>query len=232
MFHISDFIFRISDFRFQIPDFRFQISNFRFRISYFRFQISDFRFQISGSNFQFSDFRFQISDSRYRISDFRCQISDFGFPISDFQLATKQYILVSNNLVEQLVSDAGGEMQPNKRCKHDGMMVSSKDFTIPENLQPITAALAEEINKFKVECEQWDPPNFGEDATISKFLMTEVYKRLRSSRVRECLPAYTAAQIRPIYAVIKALLALLHSDVQSSRVASSLLGGACALPAL
>ena len=36
-----------------------------------------------------------------------------------------------NNLVEQLVSDAGGEMQPNKRCKHDGMMVSSKDFILP-----------------------------------------------------------------------------------------------------
>ena len=70
-----------------------------------------------------------------------------------------------NNLVEQLVSDAGGEMQPNKRCKHDGMMVSSKDFTVPEIHQPITAALAEEINKFKVECEQWDPPTFGEDAT-------------------------------------------------------------------
>ena len=113
-------------------------------------------------------------------------------------------------------------MQPSKRCKYDGNMVSSKDFIVPEILQPIKAALAEEIDKFEAECEQRNPPNFGEDATISKFLMTEVYKRLRSRRVRECLPAYTAAQLRPIYAVIKGLLAMLHSDVQSSRVASSL----------
>ena len=131
---------------------------------------------------------------------------------------------VVNNLAEQFVSDAGGEMQPNKRCKHDGMMVSSKDFILPEILQPIKAALAEEIEKFEVECEQWDPPTFEEDATQEdkpKFLMTEVYKRLRSTRARDCLPAYTPAQIRPIYAVIKGLLALLHSDVQSSACRSS-----------
>ena len=131
---------------------------------------------------------------------------------------------VVNNLAEQFVSDAGGEMQPNKRCKHDGMMVSSKDFILPEILQPIKAALAEEIEKFEVECEQWDPPTFEEDATQEdkpKFLMTEVYKRLRSTRARDCLPAYTPAQIRPIYAVIKGLLALLHSDVRSSLVVSS-----------
>ena len=115
--------------------------------------------------------------------------------------------------------DAGGEIQPSKRCKYDGMMVPSKDFIVPEILQPIKAALAEEIDKFEIECEQWDPPNFGEDATQEdkpKFLMREVYKRLRSRRARECLPAYTAAQTRPIYAVIKGLLALLHSDVQTS----------------
>ena len=108
-------------------------------------------------------------------------------------------------------------MQPNKRCKHDGMMVSSKDFILPEILQPIKAALGEEIDKFETECAQWDPPNFGEDATQEdkpKFLMREVYKRLRSRRARECLPAYTAAQTGPIYAVIHGLLALLHSDVQ------------------
>ena len=131
---------------------------------------------------------------------------------------------VVNNLAEQLVSDAGGEMQPNKRCKHDGMMVFSKDFILPEILQPIKAALAEEIEKFEAECEQWDPPTFEEDATQEdkpKFLMTEVYKRLRSTRARDCLPAYTPAQIRPIYAVIKGLLALLHSDVQSSVCRSS-----------
>ena len=131
---------------------------------------------------------------------------------------------VVNNLAEQFVSDAGGEMQPNKRCKHDGMMVSSKDSIFPEILQPIKAALAEEIEKFEVECEQWDPPTFEEDATQEdkpKFLMTEVYKRLRSTRARDCLPAYTPAQIRPTYAVIKGLLALLHSDVQSSACRSS-----------
>ena len=104
------------------------------------------------------------------------------------------------------------------------MMVSSKDFILPEILQPIKAALAEEIDKFKAECEQWDPPTLGEDATEKdkpKFLIREVYERLRSMRVRECLPAYTPAQIRPIYAVIKGLLALLHSDVQSSACRSS-----------
>ena len=75
--------------------------------------------------------------------------------------------------------DAGGEIQPSKRCKYDGMMASSKDFIIPEILQPIKAALAEEIDKFEIECERWDPPNFGEDATQEhkpKFLMGEVYK--------------------------------------------------------
>ena len=44
---------------------------------------------------------------------------------------------VVNNLAEQFVSDAGGEMQPNKRCKHDGMMVSSKDVIVPENHLPV-----------------------------------------------------------------------------------------------
>ena len=132
--------------------------------------------------------------------------------------------LAHSKSAEQLLADAGGEMQPNKRCKHDGMMVFSKDFILPEILQPIKAALAEEIDKFEVECEQRDPPNFGEDATQEdkpKLLMTEVYKRLRSRRVRECLPAYTAAQIRPIYAVIKGLLALLHSDVHCIFLSSS-----------
>ena len=112
--------------------------------------------------------------------------------------------------------DAGGEIQPSKRCKYDGMMVSSKDFIVPKILQPIKAALAEEIDKFKIQCEQWDPANFGEDATQEdkpKLLMPEIYKRLRSKRVRACLPAYTPAQHNKVYAVIKGLLALLHSDV-------------------
>ena len=120
--------------------------------------------------------------------------------------------------------DAGGEIQPSKRCKYDGMMVSSKDFIVPEILQPINAALAEEIAKFAIECEQWDPPNCGEDATQEdkpKFLMTKTYDRLRSKRAREGLPAYTAAQIKPIYAVLKGLLAMLHSDVHCVFLSSS-----------
>ena len=118
----------------------------------------------------------------------------------------------------------GSEMQPSKRCKYDGMMVCSKDLIVPEILQPINAALAEEIAKSAIECEQWDPPNFGEDATQEdqpKFLMTKVYERLRSKRAREGLPAYTAAQIKPIYAVLKGLLALLHSDVHCVFLSSS-----------
>ena len=121
-------------------------------------------------------------------------------------------------------SNTGSEMQPSKRCKYDGMMVSSKDFIVPEILQPINAALAEEIAKLAIESEQWDPPNCGEDATQEdkpKFLMTKVYERLRSKRAREGLPAYTAAQIQPIYAVIKGLLALLHSDVHCVFLSSS-----------
>ena len=101
---------------------------------------------------------------------------------------------VVNNLAEQLVSDAGGEMQPNKRCKHDGMMLSSKDFILPEILQPIKAALAEEIDKFEVECEQWDPPTFEEDATEEDeptFRLRNVYERLRSIRARGCLSTCT-----------------------------------------
>ena len=121
-------------------------------------------------------------------------------------------------------SNTGIEMQPSKRCKYDGMMVSSKDLIVPKILQPINAALAEEIAKVAIECEQWDPPNFGEDATQEdqpKFLMTKVYERLRSKRAREGLPAYTAAQIKPIYAVLKGLLALLHSDVHCVFLSSS-----------
>ena len=120
---------------------------------------------------------------------------------------------------EQPASDEGGEMQPNKRSKHDRMMVSLRNFITPEILQPIKAALAKEIDKFKLECEGWDPPSCLEDTTKEdkpKFLLREVYDRLRSMRVRKCLPAYTRAQTNAMYAVIKGLLALLHSDVQSS----------------
>ena len=75
----------------------FPFSAFRFHMADLRFQIPEFRFQISDFRFQSADFVSQVSDSRYRISDFRCQISDFGFPISDFQLATEQYIPVSDS---------------------------------------------------------------------------------------------------------------------------------------
>ena len=90
--------------------------------------------------------------------------------------------------VERPGADARGEMEPNKRCKYDGMTVSFKDLTVPEILQPIKDALGEEIDKFEGECEQWDPPNCGEVATQEdkpKLLMTEVYKRLRCMRARE-----------------------------------------------
>ena len=33
--------------------------------------------------------------------------------------------------------DAGGEIQPSKRRKYDGMMVSSKDVIVPENHLPV-----------------------------------------------------------------------------------------------
>ena len=125
---------------------------------------------------------------------------------------------------EQPVSDEGGEMQPNKRSKHDRMMVSLRNFITPEILQPIKAALAKEIDKFKLECEGWDPPSCLEDTTKEdkpKFLLREVYDRLRSMRVRKCLPAYTRAQTNAMYAVIKGLLALLHSDVQSCHFRAS-----------
>ena len=126
--------------------------------------------------------------------------------------------------VKRAVPDERGEEQPKKRCKHDHVIVSVKDMIIPKILQPIQTALAQEIDTFKAECEQWDPPTFEEDATQEdkpKFLMTKVYERLRSKRAREGLPAYTAAQIQPIYAVIKGLLALLHSDVHCVFLSSS-----------
>ena len=34
-------------------------------------------------------------------------------------------------------SNTGSEMQPSKRCKYDGMMVSSKDVIVPENHLPV-----------------------------------------------------------------------------------------------
>ena len=51
--------------------------------------------------------------------------------------------------------------------------------------------------------------------------MTKTYDRLRSKRAREGWPAYTAAQIKPIYAVLKGLLAMLHSDVHCVFLSSS-----------
>ena len=115
--------------------------------------------------------------------------------------------------------DVRGEKQPKKRCNHNLVMVAAEDFMMPEILQSIQKALAQEIDKFKAECEQWDPPNFEEDATEESkpiFRLRNVYERLRSIKARGCLPTYTSAQIGPVYAVIKGLLAFLHSDVDSS----------------
>ena len=93
--------------------------------------------------------------------------------------------LAHSKSAEQLLADAGGEMQPNKRCKHDGMMVSSRDFVIPEILQPITVALSAEIEQFKTDCKQWDPPTFEEDATKedkTKLLLRHFIARSQTCR--------------------------------------------------
>ena len=87
---------------------------------------------------------------------------------------------------------------------------------MPEILQPIQTALAQEIDKFKAECQQWDPPNFEEDAAEEDrptFRLRNVYERLCSIRARGCLSPFKPAQVKAVYAVIKGLLALFHSDV-------------------
>ena len=112
---------------------------------------------------------------------------------------------------EQPVPDQSGDEQPKKKCKHDHVVVFLEDLVIPEILQPIQTALAHEIDMFKVACEQWDPPCFGDDITEDnkpKFLLRNVYVRWCSNTGQQCPPSQA-------YAVIKGLLALLHSDVGS-----------------
>ena len=66
---------------------------------------------------------------------------------------------------EQPGPDASGEEEPKKRRKHDQLVVSVEDVIIPRILQPIQKVLAQEIDTFKAEREQWDAPKFGDDAT-------------------------------------------------------------------
>ena len=125
---------------------------------------------------------------------------------------------------EWAVQDERGEEQPKKRCNHNLVMVSAEDFMMPEILQPIQTALAQEIDKFKVECEQWDPPNFEEEATDQgkpTFKLRNVYEHLQSIQAPGCHSTSTPAQKKAVYAVIKGLLALFHSDVDSSAWRSS-----------
>jgi len=98
------------------------------------------------------------------------------------------------------VPHEGGEKQPKKRCNHN--LVKVDDVMMPEILQPIQRALAQEIDEFETECEEWDPPNIFEDPT-------EVDK-----------PEFTPAQTSAVYAVIRGLLAVLHSDVHYSQCCS------------
>ena len=106
------------------------------------------------------------------------------------------------------------EEQPNKRRKQDGTSVCVKDLVTPEILQPFQTALAEQIEQFKEECEHWDPPVFGEDDNRPKFQLRFVYMRVCSILKHRCPP-------QPAYAVIKGLLALIHSDVDSAACRSS-----------
>ena len=104
------------------------------------------------------------------------------------------------------------------------MTVSAEDFMMPDILQPIQTALAQEIDEFNDECQQWDPPNFEEDATDKDkptFRLRNVYQRLHSIQAPGCLSTSSPAQTKAGYAVIKGLLALFHSDVDSSACRSS-----------
>ena len=120
---------------------------------------------------------------------------------------------------EWAVQDERGEEQLKKRCNHNLVMVSAEDFMMPEILQPIQTALAQEIDKFRAECEQWDPPNFEEEATDQgkpTFKLRNVYEHLQSIQAPGCHSTSTPAQKKAVYAVIKGLLALFHSDVDKN----------------
>ena len=124
--------------------------------------------------------------------------------------------------------DERRQKQPEKRHKHHPVTVSAEDFMMPNILQPIQTALAQETDKFRAECEQLDPPNFEEDATehdkpIDKPILRlgNVYARLKSIQAPGCLSTSTPAQKNAMYLLIKGLLALFHSDVDSSACRSS-----------
>ena len=97
-------------------------------------------------------------------------------------------------------------------------LVSVSDLVIPAILQPIRTALADEIDEFIFECEQWDPPDFDEEQVSStdapKFKLRNVYDRIELAR--QAQQASAPRQSRATYAVIKGLLALLHKEVDSS----------------
>ena len=118
--------------------------------------------------------------------------------------------------------DERRQKQPEKRHKHHRVTVSAEDFMMPNILQPIRTALAQEIDNFRAECEDLDPPNFEEDATehdkpIDKPILRlgNVYARLKSIQAPGCLSTSTPAQKNAVYLLIKGLLALFHSDVDS-----------------
>jgi len=112
---------------------------------------------------------------------------------------------------KRAVPDEGGEKQPKKICNHN--LANVDDVTMPEILQPMRGALDQEVEKYKNECEQWDPPQFEEDATEGKptFRLRKVYERLCSIQARRCTD--TPAQKNAVYALIKGLLAVLHDEV-------------------
>ena len=101
------------------------------------------------------------------------------------------------NIDKRAVPDERGEEQPKKRRNHNLVMVSAEDFMMPDILLPIQTALAREIDKFKAECQQWDPPNFEEDAPDKDkptFRLRNVYERLQSIQAPGCLSTSTPAQ--------------------------------------
>jgi len=114
--------------------------------------------------------------------------------------------------------DERRQKQPEKRHKHHRVTVSAEDFMMPNILQPIRTALAQEIDNFRAECEDLDPPNFEEDATDQvkpTFRLRSVYDRLQLVQAPGYPSTSTPAQKRAGYVLIMGLLALFHSDVDS-----------------
>ena len=120
--------------------------------------------------------------------------------------------------------DERRQKQPEKRHKHHPVTVSAEDFMMPNILQPIQTAIAQEIDNFRTECQQLDHPNSEEDATDQDkpiFRLRSVYDRLQLVQAPGCPSTSTPAQKRAVYVLIKGLLALFHSDVDSSAFRSS-----------